>query len=291
MTMTLDTPLASLVFVCHNRREMLKRALTKAREQDLSVEIIVMDDASADGTDSMVRLDFPDIAYHRSPVSMGPCWQRNRGVELAKSDYVFPLDDDSILNDPSTIRHALKTFDDPQVAVVALPFINALQSDCVHQTAGGERSAEEVMDFVACAHAVRRSTFLQVGGFNPLYFYMGEEGDLAIRLVNSGWKITKCSAPPIHHMQPPYRKSYRADFYGRRNKLIFYFINAPAQHLPIRMVGTILNGIAFAIRSRCLKPAIFGVWSAFWVIARGKAVRAPVDETVFQRFVRAQAAG
>ena len=133
------------------------------------------------------------------------------------------------------------------------------------------------MTFAACAHAVRKRSFEQIGGYAEDYFYMGEEGDLAIRLLDRGHLVEIGTSDPIHHMQPPRRRAYRPDFYGRRNDLLFYYLRCPARYLPARYVGAIVKGMLFGARNQCIKATLDGLARrASGRRSAGRARRSPV---------------
>ncbi len=118
-----DRPaVTTVVFTAHNRRDMVLDAIALALKQTVPVHIIVADDASTDGTREAVVAAYPGVTYVRSDTSFGPCYQRNRGVELAQTEIVFPLDDDSMLIDPATLEVATRDFAPADVGIVCMPF-------------------------------------------------------------------------------------------------------------------------------------------------------------------------
>ena len=90
-----DAPQVSAVITTHNRLELLKRAVESVRSQTYpNVELIVVDDASTDGTDQWCReQDFRFIHIPKEE-SRGGNYARNLGVRAAKGVYVAFLDDD-----------------------------------------------------------------------------------------------------------------------------------------------------------------------------------------------------
>ena len=203
---------------------------------------------------------------------------------MAGCDIIFPLDDDSLLVSPRTVEQTLGEFTDDRVAVIAIPFQNILQSETVLQARGaGPRMA--TVNFAACAHAVRKSVFQAVGGYTEDYFYMGEEGDLALRLMELGYFVELGAADPIHHMQPPRRRSYRPDFYGRRNDLLFYYLRCPARYLPARFAGTIVKGLLFGARNECMKATLDGLTAGIKASLSRATTRAPVSPRTFRTFL------
>jgi glycosyltransferase involved in cell wall biosynthesis len=281
---------ASVVFTAHNRRELVLAAVRLAKAQTVPVEIIVCDDASGDGLGEVLADQHPEVRYLRSEESRGPCYHRNRGIAVASHPIVFPLDDDSLLTSPRTIEQTLPEFADPAVGLVAMPFRNILQGDKVLQRREG-LSPEVVVAFVACAHGLRRSAVQAVGGYAEEYFYMGEEGDLAVRLIDHGYRVVLGTADPLDHMQPPGRRSYKADYYGRRNDVLFYYLRAPAWVMPARVAKTIVKGLVFGHRRRCLRAAVNGLVDGLRLMAGGRVRRTPVSTAAFAAFMRCKHAG
>lgn len=264
-----DTPAAAtVVFTVHNRRALLLEAIGHALQQTIPLHVIVADDASTDGVAEALKAAFPDVSYLRSETSKGPCYHRNCGIQRAATEIVFPLDDDSLLTDPATLELSLKAFADPKVAIVAIPFRNILQSAEVRQGFDPLAKADR-FDFVACAHGLRREAVIACGGFNEALFYMGEETDLAIRLVDSGWRCVVACAPALDHMQPTGRKSFKPDYYGRRNDLLFVYQRVPFRHLLPALYRCVGRGIRFSLETRQLKPLVLGYYDAVRAILGG----------------------
>lgn len=99
-------PLVSVILIGYQDEARIGRALASIRHQTLhSLEIIVIDDASTDGTEQVVRTlmaSDPRIRYERLPVNSGGCSApRNAGIALARAPWVMFCDSDDELE-----RHA-----------------------------------------------------------------------------------------------------------------------------------------------------------------------------------------
>lgn len=278
------TAQVTIVFTTYNRCDLLKKAIQAARNQSVAVDIIVMDDNSTDGTKAMMADNFPEIPYHRTSENKGPCYQRNKGIELSKTKIVFPLDDDSILNSQYTIEQTLKEFDDPQVGAVAIPFINILQDQIIWTQAPDHKQIYVTHAYVAAAHAVDREKFLAIGGYREIFFYMGEEGDACIRLLQQGYYVRLGMADPIHHHQPPNRISKRPDVFGRQNDILFTYFNAPINMLPISLLGTTLKGMWFGLKVRRPLYMLEGFYRGYKTALNKIKMRQPVDQNCFQTY-------
>ncbi len=281
-----DQPaITTVVFTAHNRRDLVLQAIGLALAQTVPVHVIVADDASSDGTADAVRARYPGVSYVRSEQSFGPCHQRNRGVEMAATDIVFPLDDDSMLVDPGTLEAALRDFSDAGVGIVCMPFVNVLKDKVVHHANAGVTGRLE-MDFAACAHGVRRSAFLAVGGYNEDLFYTMEEGDLALRMYDAaGWRTIHGTSPVLHHMQKIGKISYIQDYTGARNKVLFYYRYAPRRYVVQRIVGAAVLDFLHGLKRGRVRPWFNGVRDGARMVLGGKARRTPVSLESFRAYL------
>ena len=103
-----------------NRASLLRRALMGVQAQTLrDKEVVVVDDASTDGTLAMLASEFPRVRVVRHRFSRGPSAARNTGVAVATGDWIFFHDDDDLMH-PSHIADLLAaTLDAPPNSLVA----------------------------------------------------------------------------------------------------------------------------------------------------------------------------
>ena len=85
----------SLIIPTHNRAAMLTRAVESAKRAGTDLEIIVVDDASNDETQSIFR-DRKDIIYLRMEHNVGQAHARNEGISRSTGEYLVFLDDDDL---------------------------------------------------------------------------------------------------------------------------------------------------------------------------------------------------
>jgi glycosyltransferase involved in cell wall biosynthesis len=86
---------ASIIITTHERPQSLRRAAESARRAGTSVEVIVVDDASTDETESVCG-DLPWIKYVRVERNQGVAGARNVGLLASCGEYVTFLDDDDL---------------------------------------------------------------------------------------------------------------------------------------------------------------------------------------------------
>jgi glycosyltransferase involved in cell wall biosynthesis len=272
---------ASLVIPTCNRKAELRALLCSAQKQTASLEIIVMDDGSTDGTAEMMRDEFSGVSYERFPGPNGPSFLRNRGAQRTDATILFFLDDDSVLTSPRTVEQTLAEFDHPRVAAIAIPYINVRYDGRVWQCAPTSADRWVTYAFVGAAHAIRRDIFLEIGGYREHFVYMGEESDFCLRLLEKGYVTCLGRADPIHHLESPRRDNALADRCGRRNDVLFAWQNVPWSTLPLHLAATTVNGILSGIRSRHFLRMLQGTLSGYAGFLSGRYNRKPVPKEIY----------
>jgi len=222
----------SIVIVSFNTREMLHSCLTSvyAHTQALSVEVIVVDNASSDGSVDMLRQQFPQVRVIENPDNRRYAAANNQGLEIARGRYVLYLNSDTALQGNS-IKELAEFLDahsdaggvgcpliysDGSFQESAFRFPSALtlfyQLCCArfywktrlagnYQIPAGSRRPLRV-DFVsgACLMAPRE-LLEQCRGMDTDFYFYGEDLDLCYRIRNSGKTVYYLpeSSKIIHH--------------------------------------------------------------------------------------------
>jgi glycosyltransferase involved in cell wall biosynthesis len=275
-------PKASVVMPARNRKELLRSSIRSALAQTVPVEVIVMDDGSTDGAIEMVEKEFPEIRLYRLGDRRGPSFQRNRGLELASTPFVFAIDDDSVFSSSRVVEQTLAEFDHPRVAAVAIPFLNPRLDWQLDRPAAGNGETQVAYAFVGASHAVRRDIFLNAGGYREHFFYMGEEGDLCLRLLSAGFVVKLGKSDPIYHLESPLRNLALADFCGRRNDVLFAWHNVPMPYLPFHLAATTANGVLSGIKTGHLWRMIRGTASGYAGCWTHRRERSPVASSIYR---------
>jgi GT2 family glycosyltransferase len=228
----------TVVIATRDRRAELIRTLRNLTALAEAPAVVVVDNASRDGTAQAVSARFPRVRVLRLPRNLGAA-ARTAGVRAARTPYVAFSDDDSWW-EPGALRRAAEVFEaHPRLGLIAARTlvgperaddpVNAAMAGSPLR-AGGGLPGPPVLGFLACASVVRRRAFLEVGGFDRLLFFVGEEQMLAMDLAARGWglayvpDVVAVHEPSSH--RPPSRWRLRAEL---RNALLTAWMRRPAR--------------------------------------------------------------
>jgi GT2 family glycosyltransferase len=276
---------ATILITTRDRRDRLRASLASCAEQEGTLEILVLDDASTDGTAEMIAAEFPQVRVERSAAALGCHAQRNRGVALARAEVVVCLDDDAWFTDPSTVARTAAAFDDPRVGVVTMPYMNVRREDWVRQHDPGPGGPWTAGTFAGGASAVRRSAFLACGGYADFREH-GEETDLAVRLLNRGYVVRLGAGAHVVHDEAAVRKPARAFAASSRNHVVTVWRTVPWPYLPGRLLFVAVKVVLVGLRGREPVAAAGGVVAGLGACLRGRESRTPVKPATYRLWRR-----
>jgi GT2 family glycosyltransferase len=271
-----------VVVITHNRRAEALAAVGRLVALPEQPPVVLVDNASSDGTAEAVRDRFPTVEVVGLQANFGAVG-RNIGVARLSTPYIAFCDDDTWWA-PGSLAAAADVLDGcPRLAVV--------NARIVAEPGGGDDPiVAELRDspvpappwlpgpalgsFLAAASVLRRDAFLAAGGFNARLWLGGEEELLASDLLSAGWEICYLERLVVHHHASQQRDARRRRRVGLRNTLWFTWLRRP--------VRPALRRTVFLVRSVPRdRVSVLGVLDAIrglpWVIAN-RRVRPPAVE-------------
>ncbi|GAA0224364.1 glycosyltransferase family 2 protein [Cryptosporangium japonicum] len=223
-----------IVLITRNRRERTLRTLGVLTALPQRPPIVVVDNASADGTADAVRRHHPDVRLVRGHRNHGAP-ARTLGARMLATPYVAFSDDDSWWA-PDALPIAEGHFArNPRLGLIAArtlvgpehtedPLNRVLATSPLGTAA--DLPGPSVLGFLACASVVRRNAFLQTGGFSEILHFGAEETLLAIDLAAAGWGVAYCADVVAHHHPDDGGRPGRA-IRLRRNALLTTWLRRP----------------------------------------------------------------
>jgi GT2 family glycosyltransferase len=230
--------------------------------------IIVVDDASevpVDRITSGVPAALLDrLQIHRQARSIANIAARNLIMQTAKTEYVLLCDDDAYLVDSRTVDRGLTSMaGDPAVAAVG--FAMAESSGALwplpFQPSSDSRPCL-VSSYIGFAHLIRRSAFLEVGGYRVLWRRHGEEKECCLRLIDAGYDIVYLPDPPVvHTSHPAGRNEQRYLRYIIRNDCLGALFNQPVL---VALVSVPMHLARYIQMRRAGK--VHDPWGLLWIV-------------------------
>ncbi len=270
----------SIIVLNFNTKELLLNCLDSIYEQTTGIhfEVIVVDNASSDGSAEAVKKQFPQIDLKVNDTNLGFSAGNNIGIQISRGKYVVLLNSDVLLTEncfEKIIRYLddhpefhicspeitdkdknalpMRHYEDTPIdAIYRILGLYSLSRDAAQMRGEGPREVETIG---GQCFVVRRSVFERIGLLDETYFLYNEEDDFCRMARKSGFKV--CYLPTtslIHYLGksthlPKIREKVIIETY--RSDLNFY-----TKHYPL----------FWNIALRCLYKATFilGAIKAFF---------------------------
>lgn len=227
-----DLPTVTIVFLVYNRREELRTSLDVMLGQiDYPadrVDVIVVDNASQDGADAMVRERYPAVRLIRREENSGvSAW--NDGFAVATGEWVLALDDDCYLPRDG-LRRAVEEARARRADLVSFGVQSLIDPDVRFD----EKHRTGLLSFWGCAVLIRRPVLERLTGYDPEIFVWANELEFMFRFFDAGFR--HLHAPEIVALHDKALGEDWAETLGARSYLINarHFAYIAAKHMRAR---------------------------------------------------------
>lgn len=245
-------PRASVIIPHWNGRQHLDDCLNALRRQTCQdFEVILVDNGSSDGSQAVVREQFPEVRLLELGRNFGFTGACNAGLAVARGELIVLLNNDTEA-DVNWLTAVLSAFErHPEAGVVACKIRLFDQRDHLH-TAGdyyrvdglpgnrgvwqedvGQYDQEEFV-FGACggAAAYRRQMIAQIGFLDDDFYFSCEDVDLSWRAHLAGWQVVYVPTAVVYHkLKASGGSGAVSSFYDGRNFLYLIWKNYPTSLL------------------------------------------------------------
>lgn len=179
-------PSVSVVILSWNRRDELRTNLRKtlfeSNYDPKRVDVVVVDNASEDGSADMVRREFPQVRLIQRRTNCGVSGI-NDGFAVARGDLVLALDDDCYLP-PDGLTRAVAALSEHGADLVSFgvstPFDASYRFDLRYRTG--------LLTYWGCAALMRRSVVERLSGYDPGIFVWANELEFMLRFFDAGFR-------------------------------------------------------------------------------------------------------
>jgi GT2 family glycosyltransferase len=249
--------LVSVVILTWERKDDVMAAVQSVYDQAYqNTEIIVVDNASTDGTVEALRTAFPAIKLIVLDRNRGSSGGRNPGIVAAKGEIIFLLDSDAMLRHDTLSNIVLKLRGAPEVGVVTCKILDTATLDLDPNTwifTEKDKADQDIefpsFSFCECGVAFRREVFDRTGLFWDLLFFGREGEELGLRVLDAGYQILYYPRSVIYHRASPRKRFVGGnwEYYNLRNCLYIYLIHYPwwmlVRFVPLKIGTSFLRGI------------------------------------------------
>lgn len=290
----------------YNGEAYLSRCVEALRRQDRPLdEIVVVDNASTDGSLELLAREFPDVRVVHAGGNLGAAEGRNVALREARGEWVLLVDNDAMLDPDVLGKLESAALADPKAVVLQPRSVFASEPERVHYDGGefhyaglfalrnfytlrteavGEGTVE-VPGAVSVALLCRRELLIELGGFDERYFILFEDLDLSYRLRLAGHRILSVEDAICHHDAGTAGISFRAGNYPKRrawlharNRWWYLYENYSWRTLILTSPGIALYEcvwLLFTLRSGTLGSHLSGKWACLrgWGESRRKRRR------------------
>ncbi|TAN22022.1 MAG: glycosyltransferase family 2 protein [Acidobacteria bacterium] len=242
-------PALSIVIPTWNGRDLLARFLPSvAAELTPERELVISDDGSTDGTAAWLAEHYPAARVLRSERNRGFGPAANAGIETARAEIVVLLNSDVELTpgclDPIALGFdrselfgiTLRAFDLPEKVFSTGGKLGRFRRGFWESWRNYEQPAGASFMLAGGFCAFRRSAFLELGGFDPVFApYYSEDLDLSYRARKRGWQLAYEPASVLYHQRSSsvnrHQNRFRRQAIIERNRLLFHWRNLDRSRL------------------------------------------------------------
>jgi GT2 family glycosyltransferase len=287
-----EGPVVTVVVVTWQGAHLLPACLDSLRRQTIPHAVVVVDNASTDGTTELLATRFPEVTVIQTGGNLGFAGGAQTGLEAARTPYVALLNNDAVAEPEWLAALVTHLEGHPEAAAVTSrmllqggdpPLLNNTGVVLLADDYGADRDLRAepttrlepgpVFGFSGGAALLRRSAVEAAGGFPRPFFLYYEDTDLSWRLRLAGWEIRYEPRAVVHHAHSASvdQTSDRFAFYNERNRLLMLTRCAPAR----RAVRALLR---------------FGLTTGSLVVSRRRGRPVP-DVPVFRAGLRVRVLG
>ena len=210
---------ASIIILNYNGKSYLENCLKSLEEQTYkNMEVILVDNASIDGSVEYVEQKFPWVKIVRNSRNLGFAEGNNRGVKYATGEYVVFLNNDTVVDKYWLENLIIAAESDPTIGICGSKILFLDKKDLIQELGGlcdiygstTHRYCGEIdkgqYDFISdvfyvsgASLLIKRKVLKEIGGFDPIYFMYHEDVDLCWRAQLAGYRVVVVPTSKVYH--------------------------------------------------------------------------------------------
>ncbi len=252
------------------------------------LEVLITMDGCAEEVVAAVKAKLSEARLFVNQITLGSVASRDRMMRAARGDLVLALDDDSYPEQRDCIARILPKFEEhPRLAVLHFPQRTDEYPETLTQTTS--ESEHLTRSFANSGAVLRRSTYLQLSGFESRFFHMYEEPDYALQCVAGGYDVLFSPIVTIrHHYSGQARDEIRIHHRHARNEFWSTVMRCP---LPFAL-GILTWRVFSQFRYSCRRGFSWVIREPLWWaqavagIPYSLGKRRPVSWAAYKRWLK-----
>lgn len=276
------------VIVNHETREPLRACLETVRCEGPG-EVVVVDNASTDGSAAMVRAAFAEVRLVENGGNPGYGAGVNQGVAACRAPFILLLNSDTrvkpgalealgrelerhpraavvgplLLNPDGTRQPSCFPFLTPFNVLVMNTYLNRIVRHAPllrgrFRPVYSALPSGEVPWVKGAALAIRRAAFELVGGFDESYFLYAEEMDFCWRLRRSGWEVRFTPEAAVVHEEGASTGRMRPEMAVRLFQSLAHFHR---RHSPRGTIRRLRWAVTLAMAEHVVRDTVKSLWA------------------------------
>lgn len=241
----IERPAATAVISTWNKMGVVRDNLLSLRAQEHPFQsIVVVDNASSDGTAAMIASEFPEVRLIVMPHDKyGACETFNIGFASVTTPLVAILDDDITLPRDWLRKTTDRMMAEPETtAVVSTKVVEPGMPESFISSEAVNRE-RYMSTFRGCGSLAKTEALRQAGFYDERLFIYGNERDLTCRLLNLGYRVLQYPEVETHHKTPfGIQMGKRSLFFHARNAWLSMLKYAPLEDL-MRMPWLVISKV------------------------------------------------
>lgn len=249
---TSSVPVTCVISTWNKKDDVRENLLALTRQTRPPAEIVVVDNASTDGTAEMIRAEFAAVHLIEMPHDrFGACETFNVGFRAATQPFTAIMDDD-VAAPPEWLARLVERMErEPETtAMVSSKVIEPGMPEAFLDS--DEVNRERYMaTFRGCGSLARTEVLARAGLYDERFFIYGNERDLSARILGLGYRILQYPRAEIFHKTPfGLKAGKRSLYYHVRNFWLYAFKNCTWSQVFRAGFTLSMRGLGFGKKDR-----------------------------------------
>lgn len=240
-----------IIVPTYNRPDDIKKFVFEIQKQTYkNFNIFIIDDNSTDNIQELIPVEDLRFKYYKLDKNQGQAFARNFAVNKSTSRYLFFLDDDAYFLDENALANFINKVKDDDSDGWMFDVLEPQKKPL--STRINFNSGDSIGEFIACACAFKRQSFLESGGFLPYFHSYGEETEIVMRMILQNKKMSFLPEIKVYHNYLPTirNRSWKQRFMrnSMRNDVYIILLHYPFYFIPFYFFGKFFSRLFFEFR-------------------------------------------